>query len=124
MIFYVVDRIPTGHGKFIISTVHLVSVWLRLFKFNAFDFSDLWYDKQYITIKNEVIATLSPLREEIFAGINFREFFFGHFAGINFREFGFTEDFAGINVRELSLSKDFAGINFRESALVKVFAGP
>ena len=37
------------------------------------------------------------LREETFAGINFREFFFGHFAGINFRELGFTEDFAGIN---------------------------
>ena len=26
------------------------------------------------------------LRKEIFARINFREFFFGHFAGINFRE--------------------------------------
>ena len=63
------------------------------------------------------------LREEIFVGINFREFFFGHFAGINFRELGFTEDFAGINFRELSLTKDFAEINFRESALFKDFAG-
>ena len=46
------------------------------------------------------------LREEIFAGINFREFFFGHFAGINFRELGFNEDFAGINFRDTSLTKD------------------
>ena len=50
------------------------------------------------------------LREEIFAGINFLEFFFGHFVGINFLEFEFTEDFAGINIRELSLTRDFAGI--------------
>ena len=63
------------------------------------------------------------LREEIFAGINFREFVFGHFAGINFCEFGFTEDFAGINFCELSLTKDFAGINFRESALFNDFVG-
>ena len=62
------------------------------------------------------------LREEIFAGINFREFFSGHFAGINFRELGFTEDFAGINFRKLNLTKDFAGINFRESALFKEFS--
>ena len=39
------------------------------------------------------------LKEEIFAGINFRDFFSGHFAGINIREFGFTEDFAGIKAR-------------------------
>ena len=65
----------------------------------------------------------NTLREEILAGINFREFFSGHIAGINFREWGFTEDFAGINFRELSLTKDFAGINFRESALFKDFAG-
>ena len=45
------------------------------------------------------------------------------FKGINFREFGFTKNFAGINFRELSLTKDFAGINFRESALYKDFAG-
>ena len=32
------------------------------------------------------------LREKIFAGINFRKNFFGHFAGVNFREIGFTED--------------------------------
>ena len=63
------------------------------------------------------------LREEIFAGINFREFFLGHFAGIKFCELSFTEDFAGINFREFSLTKDFAGINFRESALFKDFAG-
>ena len=63
------------------------------------------------------------LREEIFTGIYFREFFFWHFAGINFREFCFTEVFAGINFRELSLTKDIAGINFRESALFKDFAG-
>ena len=43
------------------------------------------------------------LRKEIFAGINFREFFFWHFAGINFRESGFTEDFARINFRESAL---------------------
>ena len=65
---------------------------------------------------------LNSLREEIFAGINFREVFFRHFAGINFRELGFTEDFAGINFRELCLTKDFAGINFRESAFFKDFA--
>ena len=63
------------------------------------------------------------LREKIFAGINFREFFSGHFAGLNFRELGFHEDFAGINFRELSLTKDFAGINFRECALYKDFVG-
>ena len=68
-------------------------------------------------------SVLYTVREEVFAGINFREFFFGHFAGINFREFGFTEDFAGINFREWSLTRDFAGINFRESALFKDFAG-
>ena len=62
------------------------------------------------------------LREEIFAGINIREFFFGHFAEINFREFGFTKDFAGINFRESGLTKDFAGINFRERDLYKDFA--
>ena len=43
------------------------------------------------------IITRHTLREEIFAVINFREFFFGHFAGIDFCEFGFTEDFVGIN---------------------------
>ena len=63
-------------------------------------------------------------REEIFTGINFREFVFGHFAGINLLELGFTEDFAGINFRELSLTKDLAGINFHESAFFKDFAGP
>ena len=47
----------------------------------------------------------STLREEIFAGINFREF-------------GFTEDFAGISFRELRLTKDFAGINFRANAFI------
>ena len=39
------------------------------------------------------------VREEIFVGIDFREFFFEHFAVINFRELSFTEDFAGINSR-------------------------
>ena len=63
------------------------------------------------------------LREEIFAGINSREFFYGHLAGINLRELGFPEDFAVINFRELSLTKDFAGINFRECALYKDFVG-
>ena len=48
---------------------------------------------------------LPTLREEIFAGINFRKL-------------GFTEDFAGINFRELSLRKDFTGINFRELSLM------
>ena len=61
------------------------------------------------------------LREKFFVGIDFREFFFGHFAVINFRELGFAEDFAGINFLELSLTNDFAGINFRESALFKDF---
>ena len=69
--------------------------------------------------QNEILET--TLREEIYAGINFREFFFGHFAGIIFRELGFTEDFPGINFRELSLRKDFAGINFRELSLRKDF---
>ena len=63
------------------------------------------------------------LREEIFAGIKFREFFSGHFAGINFRKSGFNKDFVGINFRALCLTKDFAGINFRESAFYKDFAG-
>ena len=35
------------------------------------------------------------------------------FAGINFRELGFTEYFAGINFHEFSLTKDFPGINFQ-----------
>ena len=61
--------------------------------------------------------------EEIFAGINFREFFVGHFAEINFRELGFNKDFAGINFQELSLNKDFAGFDFRECALYKDFVG-
>ena len=63
----------------------------------------------------------STLSEEIFAGINIREFFYGRFAGIFFRELDFTEDFAGINFRELSLREDFAGINFRELSLTKDF---
>ena len=63
------------------------------------------------------------LGKEIFTGINFREFFSGHFAEINFRELGFSKDFARINFRELSLIKDFAGINFRECALYKDFVG-
>ena len=50
----------------------------------------------------------------MFAGINFREFFYGHFPGIYFRKLGFTEDFAGINFREFSLTKDFSEINFHE----------
>ena len=33
-----------------------------------------------------VVIVASTLREDIFAGINFREFFFSHLAGINFRE--------------------------------------
>ena len=70
-----------------------------------------------------ISAILATLREEIFAGMDFRKFIFGHFAGINFRKFGFTEDFAGINFHESSSTKDSAGINFRESALFKVFAG-
>ena len=70
-----------------------------------------------------MLGSKRTLREEIFTGINFWEFFFGHFAGINFRELGFNKDFAGINFRELSLTKDFAGINFRECALYKDFVG-
>ena len=90
----------------------------------------LW--RKNISTKREVLYLISvfiflkkidTLREEIFAGINFREFFLGHFAGINFREFGFTEDFLGINIRESGLAKDFAGINFRERDLYKDFAG-
>ena len=41
------------------------------------------------------------MSEKDFAGIDFREFSFGHFAGTNFRELGFTEDFAGINFCEV-----------------------
>ena len=65
------------------------------------------------SLNHLVNDTVQPtLREEVFAGINFREFFFGHFAEINFRELGFTEDSAGINFRELSLRRDFAGLIF------------
>ena len=54
------------------------------------------------------------MREENFAGINFRQFFFfRHFAEINFRALGFTTHFTGINFREWSLNEDFPGINFR-----------
>ena len=56
------------------------------------------------------------LSEEIFAGIDFREFFFGHFAGIDLLRIVFTEDFAGINFCELSLTKDFA-VNSRKCPL-------
>ena len=76
-----------------------------------------------ILLKMRNILFQNTLREEIFAGINFREFFFKHFAGINFRELCFNKDFAEINFRELSLTKDFAGINFRECALYKDFVG-
>ena len=63
------------------------------------------------------------LREEIFAGINFRKLCFDkHFAGINFRKLSLSKDLAGINFRQSALYKDFAGINFRESALFKDFA--
>jgi len=61
--------------------------------------------------------------EEISAGINFCEFFFGHIAGTNFCEFDPTGDFGDINFRELSLKNHFAGINFRKSALFTDFAG-
>ena len=85
-------------------------IWLNMtvsfFKFGQFMLN--------MTIFSAMGNFSHTLKEEIFAGINFREFFFGHFAGINFRELGFTEDFAGINFRELSLRMDFAGINFRE----------
>ena len=47
-----------------------------------------------------VFKQLPTLREEIFAGINFREL-------------DFTDHFAEINFRELSLTKDFVEINFR-----------
>ena len=63
----------------------------------------------------------NTLREEIFAGINFHEFFSGHFVGINFRKLGFTEDFAGINVRKLSVIKDFAGTNFSQERPLQRF---
>ena len=52
------------------------------------------------------------LREEIFAGINCREFsFIGDFAGINFCELSLTKNFEGINFRESALFKDFARVN-------------
>ena len=70
-----------------------------------------------------VVIVASALREEIFAGINFREFFCGNFAGINFHELGFNKYFAGISFRELSLTEDFAGINFRKCALYTDFMG-
>ena len=77
----------------------------------------------YLIIFYSFSLLITTLREEIFAGINFREFLFGHFAGIIFRELGFTQDFAGINFRELSLTKNFAGINFRNLSLTKDFLG-
>ena len=61
------------------------------------------------------------LREEIFAGINFREFFFEHSVGINFRELTFTKDFTGINFRECNFYKYFEGINFAFT-LRKIFS--
>ena len=66
---------------------------------------------------------LKYLREEIFDGINFRKFFFGHFVGINFRELGLTKDFTAIDFRERNLYKDFAGINFAFS-LRNIFSRP
>ena len=51
------------------------------------------------------------LKEVIFARVDFRVIFFGHFAGINFRELGLTKDFTGINFRESAILKDFAGVN-------------
>ena len=70
-----------------------------------------------------IFNVLSTLSKEIFAVINVREFFSGHFAGINFRELSSTKDFVGINFRELGLIKDFTGINFRERNLYKYFEG-
>ena len=81
-----------------------------------------WTYSKVFKVQSTLYTKVSTLKEEIFAGINFCEFFFRYFAGIDFRELGFTEDFAGIHFRELSLTKDFAGINFRESA-PKDFAG-
>ena len=67
--------------------------------------------------------TTCTLKVEIFAGINFCEFFLGHFAGIDFCELDFTKDFARINFRKSGLTKDFAGINFRERDLYKDLKG-
>ena len=51
------------------------------------------------------------LKEVIFARVDFRVIFFGHFAGINFRELGLTKDFWEIDIRESTIFKVFAGVN-------------
>ena len=56
---------------------------------------------------------MATLREESFAGINFREFFAGQYVDINFRELGFTKKFAGVNFREWGLARNLTRINFR-----------
>ena len=81
--------------------INFLTSWL------LFHFFAIWKQEEDQAI-DVLKGTL--LREEIFAGINVREF-------------GFTEDFAEINFCEFSLTKDFAGINFRESALFKDFSG-
>ena len=52
------------------------------------------------------------LREEILAGINFRNFLSDILQEVILM--GFTNEFAGIIFRELGLTKNFTGFDFRE----------
>ena len=95
--------------KFIVSWALIID--LRHFRFlhTSYEYRN-WLHVSNLSIKKDLKNCRQiTLKEEIFAGINFRKL-------------GFTEDFAGINFRELSITKDFAGINFCESALFKDLA--
>ena len=62
-------------------------------------------------------SEVSTLREEIFAGIDFRKLFFGYFAGIHFRYLEFTKDFAENYFRCHNLCKDLRKENFFSTTL-------
>ena len=79
----------------------MINLLMRIssFKRGPYNQGDMAY-KRKISMEN-ISRSLQGL---LFAGINFRESFYGHFAGINFRELGFTKDFAEINFCKLSLT--------------------
>ena len=64
------------------------------------------------------------LREEIFAGIDFRKFFFRLLGGIKFSLFRIYQWFYSINFRGHDLYKGFAGIEFRSYLKEQFFPRP
>ena len=66
---------------------------------------------KYIQITQKVWHTL---REDIFAGINYRNFFSRNFSGIDFRDLDFIKDFAGRHFRGFS-TKTLGELHFAVS---------